>query len=131
MAHIPGHGIRLDIFRKAGKERGGSSQLTSTVEHITLLDTRIEGLSEPSAAAPGFRIWATCPGENRMYRADDRFAAQVEDAIYCLVSDDVINPRGWQAGGNFAYSTDKRFQAISAYPLPIYDLKANGAGKKA
>lgn len=120
-----GVGIKLHVLRDVAAAHINGN-ISDRKTEIVLLDKRVEGIFAPNDESPGFRIFAMCPGETRLLRADDPCSQKyLEDATYCLIADGAIAPREWEHGGNFAYIDNHQFQRLYAYPLPIFDRKVN------
>lgn len=105
-------GLMVTILRPADGSDCTNGGVTGRHIHAVLVDA--EGPFEPTPDMPGLRlVRRTICGEPYLH------AVPVDGPE----GDDGLGPRnvGPMFGGSFITSSDSRFRAVNAYPIPVHD----------
>lgn len=123
-------GLLVEVIRPASGYDATAGGVSSKAVHLVLVKNGAElGPFEPTPDSPALYLakWCdrlvACPEnleEKYPPRPRERGSVRFSDVL----GDRTIEYLGgWMFGGNFIYSSDGRFSAVSGYPIPIYDRK--------
>jgi len=104
-------GLLCFVYRAAHGSDATAKGLTSKVDQVFLTNDDI-GLDGP------FKIK---PGEDYLVLIERKNPGFLKGSLYAVPKSILDSGEHSMFGGNFVYSSDSKFYAISKYPIPVHD----------